>query len=308
MEAYLRGGGVSRHRPWLTAFQRCCFALLLVPGDRGRHRRRRQGRRRYDFRDEGGRAASGTAAESNAWSSCRTQLRRGAATVPDRDGGTLATAAQRSLAPDQRLAALRHRLGHHQVRGAGARRQIRFRLSELAAVPGGAEIPRLPRARARRAAAPGNHRGAPGRPAIAGGAGRQDPRLSFAARLRRHAADARRSQAPRYPARRELPRHPRIGLPGRGPGAARGRRRRVAFLRAVVRDAAAGAAHPAHHGAGDGARHRRAPRVPAPEAERVRQTLLSSCTNSRSAPRNWASSVCEGSSSRFPPTSSPCAA
>ena len=32
MEAYLERRGVPRHRPWLTAFQRCCFALLLVPG------------------------------------------------------------------------------------------------------------------------------------------------------------------------------------------------------------------------------------------------------------------------------------
>ena len=32
MEAYLRGGGVLRHRSLLTAFQRSCFALLLAPG------------------------------------------------------------------------------------------------------------------------------------------------------------------------------------------------------------------------------------------------------------------------------------
>ena len=32
MEAYLRGGGVPRHRPLLTALRRSCFALLLAPG------------------------------------------------------------------------------------------------------------------------------------------------------------------------------------------------------------------------------------------------------------------------------------
>ena len=32
MEAYFRRRGVPRHRPLLTAFQRCCFALLLAPG------------------------------------------------------------------------------------------------------------------------------------------------------------------------------------------------------------------------------------------------------------------------------------
>ena len=148
---------MPRHRPWLTAFQRCCFALLLVPGMTAvAIADRRQGRRRYDFRDEGGRAASGTAAESNAWSSCRTQLRRGAATVPDHDGGTLATAAQRKsrARPASRCASPPPRASP-EFEGARARRQIRFRLSELAVVPGSAEIPRLPRARARRAAAPG---------------------------------------------------------------------------------------------------------------------------------------------------------
>src|SRR3989344_258737 len=41
--------------------------------DKRRPPGRRQGWRRYDFRDEGGRAASGTAAESNAGSSCRVR-------------------------------------------------------------------------------------------------------------------------------------------------------------------------------------------------------------------------------------------